>query len=69
MQLKKHSWLEAWVNILVGYAVNFILNMLVFPLFGFNVTVTQNLLIGLIYMFVSVCRSYIMRRAFNRWTG
>jgi hypothetical protein len=39
--------------------------MVVFPLFGLAVTVTENLLIGLIFTAVSIVRSYALRRSFE----
>jgi hypothetical protein len=38
---------------------------MVFPLFGLAVTVTENLLIGLIFTAVSIVRSYALRRGFE----
>jgi hypothetical protein len=39
--------------------------MVVFPLFGLAVTVTENLLIDLIFTAVSIVRSYALRRGFE----
>ena len=64
-QSRKHSFYEAWVNILIGYGVNFTANMLIFPLFGFHITVTQNIVMGVIYTGISLVRSYAIRRWFN----
>ena len=65
-QSRRSSLAESVTNIAVGYAVNFIANLLVLPLFGFDVTVTQNLGLGAIYTVVSLVRSYGLRRWFNR---
>lgn len=35
------------------------------PLFGWQVTVTQNLALGAIYTGISIARSYAVRRWFN----
>ena len=64
-QSRKHSFYEAWVNIFIGYSVNLIANMLIFPLFGFHITVTQNIVMGVIYTAISLARSYAIRRWFN----
>ena len=50
---------------LVGYGINFVANLLILPLFGFNVTLTQNLAIGAIFTAISIVRSYLIRRYFN----
>lgn len=63
----KHSWWEAWANIAVGFGVNYGANLLILPLFGFHsLTPGKNLIIGMLYTVVSLVRSFILRRAFNR---
>ena len=59
------SLVESLANVLVGYGVAVVTQMLVFPLFGLAVTVTENLLIGLIFTAVSIVRSYALRRGFE----
>ena len=66
-QTRRQSLIEAWANIAVGYAVNMVANFAIFPLFGWKITLRQNLLIGVFYTVVSLARSYALRRAFNRW--
>lgn len=65
MQSKLGSFIEAWANIAVGFTINFCANLLVLPLFGFNVTGGQALGIGVIFTAISLARSYIIRRYFN----
>jgi hypothetical protein len=64
-QSRLMSLVESLVNVLVGYGVAVATQMLVFPLFGLTVTVTENLLIGLIFTAVSIVRSYALRRTFE----
>lgn len=66
MQTRLGSILEAWANIVVGFAINWTANMLVFPLFGFNITAGQAFHVGLIFTAISLVRSYVLRRIFNR---
>lgn len=66
-QSRKHSMYEAIINVVVGFSINFLLNMLVFPLFGWHITAAQNFALGVIYTVISILRSYTLRRAFNRW--
>ena len=61
-QSRLMSLVESLANVLVGYVVAVATQMLVFPLFGLAVTVTENLLIGLIFTAVSIVRSYALRR-------
>ena len=64
-QSRLMSLVESLANVLVGYGVAVITQMMVFPLFGLAVTVTENLLIGLIFTAVSIVRSYALRRGFE----
>ena len=61
-QSRLMSMVESLANVLVGYGVAVVTQMAVFPLFGLAVTVTENLLIGLIFTVVSIVRSYALRR-------
>ena len=65
MQTRMGSFVEAWANILVGFTINFIANLAVLPLFGFNVTPSDAFGIGLVFTAISLARSYIIRRFFN----
>ena len=64
-QSRLMSMVELLANVLVGYVVAVVTQMAVFPLFGLAVTVTENLLIGLIFTAVSIVRSYALRRGFE----
>lgn len=64
-QSRTMSFVEAWANIAVGLVVSFVANAIVFPLFGFSPTVSQNVAITLIYTAISLVRSYALRRLFN----
>ena len=64
-QSRLMSLVESLANVLVGYGVAVVTQMAVFPLFGLAVTITENLLIGLIFTAVSIVRSYALRRGFE----
>jgi hypothetical protein len=64
-QTRLGSFIEALFNVAIGFAINFVANMLILPLIGFHITPGQNLFIGVLYTFVSVGRSYVIRRWFN----
>lgn len=64
-QSRLMSLVESLANVLVGYVVAVATQVVVFPLFGLAVTVTENLLIGLIFTAVSIVRSYALRRGFE----
>jgi hypothetical protein len=51
---------------LIGYVVAVAAQIVIFPLFGVRLAVTDNMLIGVLFTSVSVIRSYALRRLFNR---
>lgn len=65
MQTRMMSFVESVANMVVGYAVAVITQILVFPLFGTVASLGDNLVMGLIFTVVSLCRSYALRRAFE----
>ena len=64
-QTRLGSLIEACINVVIGFSINFGANLLVFPLFGWHVTVADNFILGGIYTAISVARSYVIRRWFN----
>ena len=66
-QSRTHSFLESLVNVAFGYVIALAAQLLVFPLFGINVTLRDNIRIGLIFTVISIARSYALRRLFNLW--
>jgi hypothetical protein len=64
-QTRLGSLIEALFNVVIGFAINMLANMLILPLVGFHITLGQNLFIGVLYTVVSVVRSYCVRRWFN----
>jgi len=64
-QSRLMSLVESLANVLVGYGLAVITQVVVFPLFGLVVTITENLLIGLVFTGVSLVRSYALRRSFE----
>lgn len=65
-QTRLGSALESAANIVVGFSVNFMANLAIFPLFGFNITAGQAFHVGLIFTAIALVRSYALRRVFNR---
>jgi len=64
-QTKLESLLESGVNILIGYFVALLSQLLVFPMFDIVVSFAANLWIGAWFTAISLARSYIIRRWFN----
>lgn len=66
MQSRLHSVVESVANVAVGYGVAVATQVAVFPLFGVNLPLGDNLTIGVVFTVVSLARSYALRRLFNR---
>jgi membrane protein implicated in regulation of membrane protease activity len=65
-QSRLESLIEAFFNILIGYFVALGSQLLIFPLFNIHIGLGTNLLIGLWFTVISLIRSYVIRRWFNR---
>ncbi len=66
MQTKIGSLKESLTNIAIGFGVALLAQLLIFPLFGFNPPLLDNIAIGALFTAVSLARSYVIRRWFNR---
>ena len=66
MQTRTQSMIESATNVLIGYFVAVVSQMVVFPVFGIQVGLVDNLLIGCYFTMVSLVRSYFVRRFFNK---
>jgi len=65
-QTRFMSLIEAITNVVVGYGVAVVAQILVFPVFGLHTTLLQNLKMGAIFSAVSISRSFALRRLFER---
>ncbi len=66
-QSKKSSILEVVCNTGTGFIIAWMLSMYLLPLFETkNLNYSDGFFITMIYTIVSVCRSYIWRRFFNK---
>lgn len=66
MQTKAGSAVEAITNTLIGFVINFSANLIVLPMFDMKVTPSKALGIGVVFTGISLIRSYVLRRHFNR---
>jgi hypothetical protein len=64
-QSRLGSLIEALINVMIGFWINYLANLLIFPLFGFHISLSDNFIMGLIYTAISIARSYVIRRWFN----
>lgn len=65
-QTKKHSWMEVWSNIVIGFALNYLANLIVLPIFfGHSISYGAYFIMGLVYTVIAAVRGYFLRRAYN----
>ena len=66
IQSRTGSLVEASANVLVGYVLALGIQRLVYPLFGIATTLATDAVIALLFTLVSLARSYLLRRVFER---
>ena len=64
-QSRRMSLVESLINVAIGYVVAVATQIAVFPLFGLEVSLSDNLAIGGLFTVVSILRSYAVRRLFE----
>lgn len=65
MQSRLHSFIESCCNVAVGYGVALASQIIIFPMYGIHVPLSQNIQIGAYFTVISIVRSYVLRRWFN----
>jgi hypothetical protein len=65
-QSKKMSFYESLINVTVGYVFAVASQLIIFPLFGIYLPLSDNLIMGLYFTVLSIIRSYALRRVFNK---
>lgn len=66
MQSKLMSWAESITNVVVGFVINLGGQAVIFPVFGIHVDVSTNIRIGMFFIAISLIRSYLIRRLFDK---
>jgi hypothetical protein len=66
-QTKLQSFVEANINTCAGFVLAVVVNWLVLPLFGYDVTWADSIGITLVFTVIGVARMYVIRRIFNWW--
>ena len=65
-QSRVMSLVESVANVVVGYGVAVVTQILIFPIFGLHTTLAQNLKLGAVFTLISLARSFALRRLFER---
>jgi len=63
------SLVEAVANVVVGYGIAVLAQVVVFPWFGLHATLAENMAMGALFAVVSIVRSYSLRRLFDLLTN
>ena len=66
-QSRRMSLIEAITNVALGYTLAIPTKIVVFPWFGLNPNLSENLALGGIFTAISLTRGYTLRRLFKRW--
>lgn len=64
-QSRAMSLVEAATNVVVGYVLAIVTQIVVFPWFGIEAALGEHLAIGLAFVGVSLARGYLLRRLFE----
>jgi hypothetical protein len=65
-QSRRLSLIEAGVNVVVGYVLAVVAQLVFFPAIGLSVALLDNLRLGALFTLLSLARSYALRRLFAR---
>lgn len=68
-QTRAQSLAEAVVNTAVGFVLSMAVVAYVPPLAGVSLSIQENFVSTCLMTFVSIVRSYALRRIFNTWHG
>jgi len=64
-QRRLHSLIEAVLNTMFGFGISVAVGYYVYPLFGWNASLTDVSTLTAIFTGLSILRGYIVRRIFN----
>jgi hypothetical protein len=64
-QSRKMSLVEAVTNVVVGFVLAIVTQAALYPILGIPVSIALNVLIATVFTFVSIMRSYVLRRVFE----
>lgn len=67
MQSRLWSFIEVVTSVTVGFIIGVFSNIIVLPLFGLDASISDSILISVIFTCIGVVRSYMIRRLFNKF--
>lgn len=66
MQSKTHSLIESCTNIAIGWSINLVAQLFIYPIYNMHPSLSDNIQIGCIFTVISLLRTYCIRRWFNK---
>ena len=66
-QSKLDSLIGALLSTFIGFIVSFTANLILMPMLGIPVSLSQNFILTVAFTFVSAARSYFLRRWANKY--
>ena len=66
-QKKTKSLIESITNTVIGLISSFIIQLIIYPTLKIEVSISQNIIITLVFCIVSILRGYLIRRFFNNY--
>jgi hypothetical protein len=64
-QSRTASLIESVFSVVIGYGMALASQLVIFPMFGIHLPLSDNLAIGAWFTIISLVRSYVIRRWFN----
>ena len=65
-QTKLQSLTEAVSNVAIGFGVALSSQLIIYPLYDIHISFTKNVSLTCVFTVISILRSYVVRRFFNR---
>lgn len=65
-QTKRLSLIESVTQTCIGFLVSLLVQVIIYPLMGIPVTISQNIVITAVFTVVSIVRGYLIRRWYER---
>lgn len=65
-QSQKKSLIESVIQTIIGLGTSILIQVILYPMMGIPVTFSQNIIITLVFFFVSIVRGYLVRRIFEK---
>lgn len=66
MQTRLGSFVEAWANVIIGFGIQYTASYYALHALGLPISGSTNFVLAVIMTVVSLIRSYLLRRFFNK---